>query len=35
MTDREIFDRVGEAVDWTVAIRRRIHQNPELSEHEF
>ena len=35
MTDREIFDRVGEAFDWTVAIRRRIHQNPELSEHEF
>ena len=35
MTDKEIFERVQDAFDWAVALRRRIHQNPELSEHEF
>ena len=35
MTDREIMDRVQGAFDWAVALRRRIHQHPELSEHEF
>ncbi|MBR3505366.1 MAG: amidohydrolase, partial [Clostridia bacterium] len=35
MTDRELFARVDAVYDWAVALRRRIHENPELGEHEF
>ena len=35
MTDKELLDRVEAVYDWAVAIRRRIHENPELGEHEF
>ena len=35
MTDRELFDRVEAVYDWAVAIRRRIHENPELGDREF
>ena len=35
MTDKELFDRVDAVYDWAVALRRRIHENPELSEREF
>ena len=35
MTDKELLDRVEAVYDWAVAIRRRIHENPELSEREF
>jgi len=35
MTDRELFERVGAAHDWAVALRRRIHERPELGNSEF
>ena len=35
MTDKDLFDRVDAVYDWAVAMRRRIHENPELGEREF